>query len=101
MDGWGALTMLIKRQNAAKYRKAELRYKLQKKKEGFVHDAYDKDGEEFEFPKFSKLQMDTFKKEVRTEIRQQQLRSIGTYLLVILFIIGFVYLALWLNTNAS
>ena len=36
MDGWGALTMLIKRQNANKYKKAEFRYELQKKKEDFL-----------------------------------------------------------------
>ena len=101
MDGWGALTMLIKRQNAAKYRKAELRHKLQKKKEGFVHDAYDKEGNEFAFPEFTETQMNSFKKEVRTEIRRERLKSIAVYFLVISLIIAFVYFALWLNTNDS
>lgn len=100
MDGWGSLTMLIKRQNADKYRKAELRYKLQKKKEGFVHDAYDRDGNEFEFPEFSKAEMEAFKKEIRTEIKKQRLRNLGTYFLVIILIISFVYLAFWLNDTA-
>ena len=33
MDGWGSLTMLIKRQEAAKNRKAKLKFDLQKRKE--------------------------------------------------------------------
>ena len=37
MDGWGALTMLITRQNAAKSRKSELRYQLQKRKESYLN----------------------------------------------------------------
>jgi hypothetical protein len=36
MDGWGSLTMLIKRQEAAKNRKYSLKYELQKKKRKFV-----------------------------------------------------------------
>lgn len=93
MDGWGSLTMLIKRQNSDKNRKAELKYQLQKRKESFVKDAYDKEGDEFDFPEISKHQMELLKKEIRRDIRNQRLRSILSYLIVTLAIVIFFALA--------
>lgn len=40
MDGWGSLTMLIKRQELTKARKSKLRYELQKRKEAFLKASY-------------------------------------------------------------
>lgn len=49
---WGALTTLIKKQNAAKNRKAALSYDHQRKKEKFLKDHSDGYITELEFPKF-------------------------------------------------
>jgi len=40
MDGWGALTMLIKRQESAKWHKAELRHQLQKRKDILIYTFF-------------------------------------------------------------
>ena len=90
MDGWGSLTMLIKRQNAEKYRKADLRYKLQKRKEEYVHDAYDKDGKALDFPEVSQAEMEKIKKEIRREMKAQKIRGFIPYVIAILFIAAFL-----------
>jgi hypothetical protein len=38
MEGWGSLTMLIKRQEAAKNRKTTLKFELQKRRESLFKD---------------------------------------------------------------
>ena len=84
MDGWGSLTMLIKRQNAEKYRKADLRYKLQKRKESHVSDKESED--EFDFPKLSKLEMMRIKENIRKRAKAERLKSIISYVLAFLII---------------
>ncbi len=56
MDGWGALTMLIKRQNASRNRKADLRYELRKKKEELLKRKGSH--QEFDFPEISKEELE-------------------------------------------
>lgn len=71
MDGWGSLTMLIKRQEAAKFRKAALRAELKHRKEGYIHDPYTiKD--EFDFPEVSEFEMKKIKEEIRKKYRKQR-----------------------------
>ncbi|MFY0604060.1 MAG: hypothetical protein JXQ93_08925 [Flavobacteriaceae bacterium] len=71
MDGWGSLTMLIKRQEAAKFRKAALRTELKNRKESYLHDVYDSK-DEFEFPEVSELEMKRIKKEIRRKYKRQR-----------------------------
>ncbi|MDT7832181.1 hypothetical protein RQM59_07295 [Flavobacteriaceae bacterium S356] len=71
MDGWGSLTMLIKRQEAAKFRKAVLRADLKNRKESYLQDAYTiKD--EFNFPEVSELEMKKIKETIRRNYRRQR-----------------------------
>jgi transcription initiation factor IIF auxiliary subunit len=91
MDGWGSLTMLIKRQNASKYRKAELRYELQKRKESYVKDAYDMD-QTLEFPELSAHEMNVLKQEIRTKLKKERRRNLLSYLLVITLILLFAFI---------
>ena len=51
---FGALTTLIKKQEAAKNRKASLKYELQKRRESLLHS---KPEQELEFPEISKTEM--------------------------------------------
>ena len=89
MDGWGSLTMLIKRQNAAKYRKAELRHELQKKRESYVKDAYNS-SEEFEFPEISQHKMNVLKKEIQEKLKRERRKNIYSYGLAIGLIVLFL-----------
>ena len=73
MDGWGSLTMLMKRQNADKYRKARLRHQLQKKKESFLSNQ--NDHSETDFPEISRAQMELIKQEIRSNLRKQRINS--------------------------
>ena len=70
---WGALTILIKKQNANKYRKARSRYDRQKKKEGFLTN--DGTESEFDFPEVSELEMERIKAEIRADFREQRLKN--------------------------
>lgn len=71
MDGWGSLTMLIKRQEAAKFRKAKLRAELKNKKEGYLNDVYSvKD--EFKFPQVSEFEMKKIKEAIHKKYRKQR-----------------------------
>jgi len=79
MDGWGSLTMLIKRQNAEKYRKADLRYELQKRKESYITDKESQD--EFDFPQLSRSEMNEIKEDIRKKIRTDKLKSSIRYIL--------------------
>ena len=89
MDGWGSLTILIKRQNAAKYRKAELRYELQKKRESYVKDAYDS-SEELEFPEISSHEMNVLKREIQEKLKRERRKNIYSYGLAIGLIVLFL-----------
>lgn len=73
MDGWGALTMLLKRQNADKYRKAQLRHELQKKRESFLSNQ--KVNSDVNFPEITRDQMEMIKQEIRSNLRKQRINS--------------------------
>lgn len=91
MDGWGSLTMLIKRQNANKYRKSELRYELQKKKESYLKDAYNT-RESFEFPEISLDEMIVLKEEIRAKLKRDKIKNILSYIVVVGLIFMFFML---------
>jgi hypothetical protein len=86
MDGWGSLTMLIKRQEADKFRKAELRSKLKNQKEGYLNAHESKD--EFNFPEISSVEMKKLKEKIRRDIRNEWIRSLVFLLLVLSIIIA-------------
>mmetsp|Transcript_15281 Transcript_15281/g.45632 ORF Transcript_15281/g.45632 Transcript_15281/m.45632 type:complete len:102 (+) Transcript_15281:319-624(+) len=98
MDGWGALTMLVKRQNAAKYRKAALRHELQKRKESFLKDVYD--DEKLDFPEISSYEMNVLKREIRAKLKKQKRQNLLSYAMVIGLILLFFFLlyfsAMWI-----
>lgn len=75
---WGALTNLTKRQHNEKVRKAELRHKLQKRKESYITDKVSQN--EFDFPELSRLEMNKIKKEIRKKMRTQKLYDAFWYL---------------------
>lgn len=94
MDGWGALTMLIKRQNADKYRKAGLRQELKKRKEEFL--THQTVTPEFDFPELSKDEMGVIKAEIRSKMKKEKIRSTIFSLLIftaVCFFIGWLIVA--------
>ena len=83
MDGWGALTMLIKRQESDKFRKTQLRVKLKNQKEGYLNANQAKD--EFDFPKISSEEMKKLKNQIRKDLRKENVKN--TLFLLVIFII--------------
>ncbi len=57
-DPWGGLTVLIKKQQHNKYRKAELKYLLQKRKESYLKENTNN---KLVFPEVSKEELKTIK----------------------------------------
>lgn len=88
MDGWGALTMLIKRQEAAKNRKAVLKKALQEKKMSHLHVE---NKTEFGFPELSTVELKQLKNDIRKEIKKQRIKSIISSLILLISIISIVY----------
>lgn len=78
---WGALTILTRKQNNAKYRKAELRHELQKKKEQFLKDHPTDLKTELEFPEVSKQQLELIKKEIRRKAKREFYLNIAAYII--------------------
>ena len=72
MDGWGSLTMLIKRQNAAKNRKNELKYQLQKNKESYLKN---KGKNDFDFPELSNSEMTILKQQIRKNLKKEKIKN--------------------------
>lgn len=89
MDGWGSLTMLIKRQEAAKFRKAALRAELKNRKESHIHDPYTAK-DEFDFPEVSEFEMQKIKQDIKRKYKRQrnlQLLISVTLLITITYIL--------------
>ncbi len=66
--------MLIKRQEADKWRKADLRAKLKSQKEGYL-EAY-KSKDEFDFPEISTSEMKRLKDKIRSDFRRERIKNI-------------------------
>jgi len=88
MDGWGSLTLFIKRQNAEKYRKAKSRYDLQKKKEGFLSN--DGTQSEFDFPEISDFEMEKVKAEIRARMKKDRIKNRIISLFILMAVIAFI-----------
>ena len=73
MDGYGALSMLIKRQNADKNRKTKFRYELQKKREELLTTEIIEDS--FSFPQLSEFEIKIKKDQIRAQIRKDKIRN--------------------------
>jgi hypothetical protein len=86
MDGWGSLTMLIKRQEAAKFRKAILRAELRSRKESHLQDVYNSK-DEFDFPEISNVEMKKLKNEIRSKYRRERALLLLTTLMLLLLIV--------------
>lgn len=88
MDGWGALTMLIKKQEAAKNRKAVLKYELQKRREGLLKGSARK---EMEFPEISNAEMAILKEEIRKKYKAERIKSIIINIILLIFVVFIFY----------
>ncbi len=88
MDGWGSLTMLIKRQEAAKNRKAALKYELKKRKENLIKEKYTQN---LKFPEISNLEMTALKKEIRKKHKKDKIKNNVINLIIFIIIISLFY----------
>ena len=82
MDHWGSLQSLNRKQQAEKRRKAEIRALYTKRRKSLIHNNTDKN--EYDFPKFSKIQLEKFKNNIRKEYRRK--RIINFVISAILFL---------------
>ena len=88
MDGWGSLTMLIKRQEAAKNRKVVLKYELQKRKESYLKGQ---SNQELEFPKISDAEMKILKAAIRKKYRTKKIKNILLNIILLTSILCLFY----------
>jgi hypothetical protein len=88
MDGWGALTMLIKRQEAAKNRQAALKYELQKRREGFIKNN---SSQKLEFPKISNADMKVLKTAIRKKYKADRIKTGILNIVLLAFVLFLVY----------
>ncbi|AUC23263.1 hypothetical protein BTO15_14685 [Polaribacter sejongensis] len=86
---FGALTTLIKKQEAAKNRKASLKYELQKRRESLLHS---KPEQELEFPEISKTEMKILKEEIRKKYKAARIKNIAVNFFLIIFVLLIFYL---------
>jgi len=95
MDPWGSLTMLIKKQEVAKNRKAALKYELQKRREVLLKGGARK---EMEFPEISKADMIILKEEIRRKHQADQTKNIIIYILFFI-LVSFTTYYVFINTK--
>ena len=97
MDGWGSLTMLIKRQEAAKNRKAKLKFDFQKRKESYLKDNL---GLELEFPNVTKDEMRIIKQDIRAKYKRKRIKNIllNIFLLIAVFFLFYYILSKKFNS---
>lgn len=91
MDPWGSLTMLIKKQEAVKNRKAAFKYELQKRRETLLKGSSQK---EMQFPEISKAEMEILKEEIRRKYKVERIKNILVYVLIFAFLSFLVYFVL-------
>lgn len=88
MDGWGSLTMLIKKQEAARNRKAALKYELQKRRESLLKDNA---VQEMQFPKISTEEMKVLKAAIRKKYKADRIKNSIKNILLFVFVILLFY----------
>ncbi|OAD40846.1 hypothetical protein [Polaribacter atrinae] len=85
---FGALTSLIKKQEAAKYRKSTLKYELQKRRESLLKD---KPAQELEFPEISNIEMKILKEKIRKQYKADKIKNIIINILILTFVVAVFY----------
>ena len=88
MDGWGSLTMLIKRQEAAKNRKTTLKYELQKRRESLLKG---KPAQELEFPEISNAEMKILKEKIRKKYKADKIKNAIISILIFTLVVAVFY----------
>lgn len=88
MDGWGSLTMLIKRQEAAKNRNAALKYELQKRRESYFKG---KNIQELEFPEISNTEMKILKEKIRKKYKADKIKNVIKNILLFVLVVAVLY----------
>jgi uncharacterized protein (UPF0303 family) len=88
MEGWGSLTMLIKRQEAAKNRKTSLKFELQKRRESLFKDNV---RQKLEFPEISNADMKILKEEIRKKYRTEKTKNIIINIIIFTFVLFLFY----------
>jgi hypothetical protein len=88
---WGALSSLIKKQEAAKRRKASLKYDLQKRRDSFLKK---KAIQKLEFPEISDSEMKTIKDEIRKKHKREWINNILVNLLLLICSFFLIYYVL-------
>lgn len=88
---WGALSSLLKKQEAAKFRKSKLKYELQKRRESLLKGSTRK---EMEFPEISKVDMEILKSAIRKKYKADRVKSIIKNVLLLIFVIFIFYFIL-------
>jgi Ca2+-dependent lipid-binding protein len=88
MDGWGSLTMLIKRQEAAKNRNATLKYELQKRRESYFKG---KNTQELEFPEISNADMKILKEKIRKKYKADKIKNVIINILLFVLVVAVFY----------
>lgn len=88
MDGWGSLTMLIKRQEAAKNRKSDLKYELQKRRESLLKG---KPAQELEFPEISTAEMKILKEKIRKKYKADKIKNAIISILLFTLVVAVFY----------
>jgi len=74
MAGYSSFTVLRKLQNDEKFRKAQFRYELQKKKEKFLEGALG-GLSGYDFPDLTNQEMQVIKDQIRINLRQDKVNS--------------------------
>jgi hypothetical protein len=91
MDGMGALTILKKRQQAYKRRKAENRALYNKKKKSYIQSKTSND--EFNFPELTAVELKNIKKQIRKRIIKVRVTNfVLSSLLFFTILSGILYL---------
>ena len=88
MDGWGSLTMLIKRQEAAKNRKASLKYELQKRRESYFKGNPEQG---LKFPEISTAEMNVLKKKIRKKYRADKIKNAIISIIIFTLVVAVFY----------
>ena len=85
---FGVATNLIKKQDAAKNRKASLKYELQKRRARFLKN---KSNQELEFPEISKAEMKIIKEKIRQNYKIEKIKNTIINILLLTFIVAIFY----------
>ncbi|PQJ78108.1 hypothetical protein BTO18_02375 [Polaribacter porphyrae] len=96
MDSWGALTMLIKRQEAAKNRKKKLKFDLDKRKKNLQSNSVNG----LEFKKVSESELKEIKSQIKSKSKRDNIKNLTINLLIFLICsLVLYYLVTQIKTN--